>query len=162
MKQRQNGIGGTDWVPSDERVFHELEQDFLSYWDWSGQSGPTVFPFVPDQQQIVLLADAHFQARLSQYLDQVRSSNQVTAYLGADQAHPVLPLQRVQGCTQDGLQCLCLYTFNATTKTVYNAKTGQVLSQTANINIVFEVTQSYNRGLQRWQLTDLLFQEFAP
>lgn len=156
MKQRQNPYSGqAEWIPADARVYQELEEDFLRYWVWSGQAGPTSFPFTPDSNQITLLATSDFSGQLQAYLAQVQSSGQVIAYPGAQE--PVQPA--VQTCTQDGLQCQSYYTFGSATKTTYNAQTGQVLSQTAHIQIIFNVIQSYDKEMQRWQLSELQSQE---
>lgn len=156
MKQRQNPYSGqAEWIPDDGRVYQELEEDFLRYWVWSGQAGPTSFPFSPDSNQISLLATSDFSGQLQAYLAQVQSSGQIIAYPFA--SAPVQPA--VQTCTQDGLQCQSYYTFGSATKTVYNAQTGQILSQMAHVQIVFAVIQSYDKEMQRWQLNELQSQE---
>jgi predicted small lipoprotein YifL len=156
MQQRQNPYSGqTEWIPGDGRVFQELEKDFLTYWVWSGQAGPASFPFSPDPGQIALLATSDFSGQLQAYLTQIQSSGQVIAYLSAQA--PVQPA--IQTCTQDGLQCQSYYAFGSATKTIYNAQTGQILSQTGNIQIIFNVAQSYNKEMQRWQLSGLRSQE---
>lgn len=160
MKERQNPYTGqSEWLPDDTRVYEELGKDFLTYWVWSGQAGPASFPFAPDPQQIALLATPDFSQQLAAYSDQIRSSGQVTAYLPTSQAHDSSPLQMVQTCTQDGLQCQSYYSFSFTNKTVYNAQTGQIISQKPNVQIIFLVTQSYDKEMRRWQLSDLRFQE---
>jgi hypothetical protein len=160
MKQRQLTFStGVIWVPDDVRVYQEMQADFLAYWTWSGLAGPTAFPFLPDEHQIALLAVPDFRKALQQYVDQIRSSNQVLAYRSPDPAQASLPLQHVIRCTQDGLQCESLYSFQAVTKILYNQQTGQILSQNANVNIVFDVIQSYDREMYRWKLNSLLSQE---
>ena len=152
MKQRQNPFGDTSWVPGNDKVYGELEQDFLTYWTWSGQDGPASFPFSPDPNQIATLATPDFSDQLHAYIDQIRASGQVIAYRAAQ---PLPPNQALQACTQDGLQCESYYTFSFTTKTVYNAQTGQILSQQASVEIILLITQSYNKEMQRWQLSNL-------
>jgi hypothetical protein len=156
MESRQNPYSGqTEWVPVDPRVYQELEEDFLSYWKWSGQAGPATFPFSPDPSQIPLLATPDFNGQLQMYLQQIQSSGQVIAYPGAQMPGE----QQIQTCTQDGLQCQSYYGFGPVTKTVYNAQTGQVISKTAHIEIIIDVIQSYDKEMQRWQLSDLRSQE---
>jgi hypothetical protein len=150
---------GSVWLPDDARVYQEMQADFLTYWAWSGRGGPATFPFLPDAQQITRLAVSSFQAALQQYVDQLRASQQVLAYVPANPTHPLPPLQQVLHCTQDGLQCESLYSFDATTKTLYNSQSGQVLSRKTNISVVFDVSQIYDREMQQWKLSSLLFQE---
>jgi hypothetical protein len=156
MKQRQNPYSGQpEWLPDDTRVYQELETDFLAYWVWSGQAGPKSFPFSPDPGQIALLATPAFSAQLQAYLAHLQTSGQVTAYPGAQ-----VPLQpQIQTCTQDGLQCQSYYSFGPATKIIYNIQTGQVVARTRGIQVIFQVNQSYNKELQRWQLSDLRSQE---
>ncbi len=156
MQQRTNPATGTIyWEPTDARVYEELETDFLAYWTWSGHAGPTSFPFAPPATLIPLLATPDFQAQLQTYLNQLQSQGNVTAYLG-EQGQPA---QAIRACTQDGLVCQVYYSFPAATKTVYNTQTGQILAQTKHITLIVLVTQSYNKGTQRWQLSTLVSQE---
>ena len=156
MKQHQVPLStNVVWVPTDARVYQELEKDFLTFWTWSGQAGPASFPFLPDSTQITLLATPDFSGQLQNYVAQVQSSGQVTAYLSAART----PIQTLKSCTQDGLQCQCNYVFSSTTKTVYDTNTGNVHTQTANLQVVVSADQSYNREMQRWQLSNITIQE---
>ncbi len=155
--QQHKASGTIIWLPSDLRVYEELETDFLVYWTWGGLTGPTSFPFAPDPNQIPILATPDFQGQLQTYLNQVHSQGRVTAYLGSQKQVP----QAIQTCTQDGLVCQVYYNFPDATKTTYNTQTGQILSQTKHISLFVLVTQSYNKGAQRWQLSNLVSQEIA-
>lgn len=157
MQQQRDNLGATIWVPTDVRVYQELETDFLAYWTWSGQAGPASFPFSPDPTQIALLATSNFQGHLQTYSNQVHSSGQVTAYLASQEQ----PAQAIQTCTQNGLSCQVYYSFPSATKTTYNAQTGAILSQTQSITLFILVTQSYWKEAQRWQLSALVSQELA-
>lgn len=157
MRQQQNDLGATVWVPTDVRVYQELETDFLAYWTWSGQAGPASFPFSPDPTQMALLATPNFQGHLQAYRNQIHSSGQVTAYLASQDQ----PAQAIQTCTQDGLSCQVYYSFSAATKTSYNAQTGAILLQTQPVTLFLLVTQSYWKEAQRWQLSALVSQELA-
>ncbi len=155
MKQR---TGRTGWIPVNERVYQELEGDFLAYWAWSGQNGPASSPFLPAANQIPLLATQPF-SELQTYIDQIRSSGRVVAYTGARNLIQGQPPQRVQTCTQDGLQCQVYYSFASATKTIYDTQTGKVISRTASITLLILTTQVYNKEVRRWLLNDFRSQE---
>lgn len=157
MQAGQDAAGASIWLPTDLRVYEELETDFLAYWSWSGQDGPASFPFTPDPSQIALLATSDFQGQLQSYSDQIHATGQVTAYLMG----PGQPSQAIQTCSQDGLTCQIYYSFLSTTKTTYNAQTGAILAQTTPITLIVLITQSYNKETQRWQLSALVSQEIA-
>jgi hypothetical protein len=149
--------GSTYWLPTNARVYQELETDFLAYWDWSGHAGPASFPFTPDPNQIPILATPGFQGQLQAYINQLHTQEQVTAYLGSQRQTP----QAIRACTQDGLECQVYYSFLAVTKTTYHTQTGKTLSQTKPITLILLITQSYSKEAQRWQLSHIVSQELA-
>ncbi len=162
MRQRQNTFtGAIEWVPTDARVYQELENDFLVYWAWSGQNGPASFPFLPDAKQISFLSTSNFSGTLQQYIKQIQSSGRVMAYLNAQNLIQGQPPQQVQNCTQDGLQCQVYYRFPSATKTTLDAQTGKVVAQAGPLTLILLATQTYNKEEQRWQLSGLLSQEFS-
>ncbi len=161
MQQRQNPFtGATEWVPTDAQVYQELEADFLMYWTWSGQNGPASFPFLPDANQIAFLSTANFHGSLQRYVNQIHASGRVVAYMNAQNLVDGQPPQQVLNCTQDGLQCQVYYRFLSATKTTLDAQTGKIVAQTGPLTLILLATQTYNKEEQRWQLSDLLSQDF--
>lgn len=160
MKQHKVPLStNTVWVPADARVYQELEKDFLAFWTWSGEAGPASFPFLPDSAQISVLATPAYSAVLQNYVAQIQSTGQVTAYLAASNNPSGSPQQTMKGCTQDGLQCQCIYIFSPLTKTIYDAQSGKIIIQTANLEVVVSADQSYNQEMHRWQLSNITIQE---
>jgi hypothetical protein len=161
MMQRQNPFTGTtEWVPVDAQVYQELENDFLGYWTWSGQNAPASFPFLPDANQIAFLSTPNFRGNLQNYVNQIYASGRVVAYMDAQNLIDGQPPQQVVNCTQDGLQCQSYYQFPSATKTTLDAQTGKIIAQTGPISHILLATQTYNKEEQRWQLSDLLSQDF--